>query len=170
MWTHPGKKLLFMGGEFGQRREWQHEAALEWFVLKHPEHRGVQSWVRDLNRYYRAAPALYERDFDAAGFAWIDADDAQNSVIAFLRLPASGGRVLLVVCNFTPVPRHNYVLGAPSGGFWREVLNSDATVYGGSGQGNLGGVHAAPLPSHGRPYSLTLSLPPLATIVLEQAS
>jgi 1,4-alpha-glucan branching enzyme len=123
--------------------------------------------VRDLNRYYRAAPALYQRDFDASGFAWVDADDAQNSVAGFLRLPSGAGRPLLIVCNFTPVPRRNYVLGVPAGGFWREVLNSDATVYGGSGQGNLGGVHAAPLSSHGRPYSVTLSLPPLATIMLE---
>ncbi len=169
MWAHPGKKLLFMGGEFGQRREWAHDAALEWFVLQHPEHRGIQAWVRDLNRYYRAAPALYQRDFDPAGFAWSDADDAQNSVVGFLRFPSGEGRTLLVACNFTPVPRRNYVLGVPGGGFWREVLNSDATVYGGSGQGNLGGVHAAPLPSHGRPYSLTLSLPPLATVILEQA-
>jgi 1,4-alpha-glucan branching enzyme len=169
MWAHPGKKLLFMGGEFGQRREWAHEAALEWFVLQYPEHRGVQDWVRDLNRYYRAAPALYQRDFDPAGFAWSDADDAQNSVVGFLRFPSGEGRTLLVACNFTPVPRRNYVLGVPGGGFWREVLNSDATIYGGSGQGNLGGVHAAPLPSHGRPYSLTLSLPPLATVMLEQA-
>jgi 1,4-alpha-glucan branching enzyme len=170
MWAHPGKKLLFMGGEFGQRREWQHDAMLEWFVLQFPEHRGVQSWVRDLNRYYRATPALHQRDFDPAGFAWIDADDAQNSVIAFLRYPADTGRMTLVVCNFTPLPRHNYVLGVPGAGFWREALNSDATVYGGSGQGNLGGVHAAPLPSHGRPYSLTLSLPPLATLMLEQTT
>ncbi len=169
MWSHPGKKLLFMGSEFGQRREWQHDAMLEWFVLQNAEHRGVQAWVRDLNRYYRATPALYQQDFDPAGFAWIDADDAQNSVVAFLRFPSGAGRATLVVCNFTPLPRHNYVLGVPSGGFWREVLNSDATVYGGSGQGNLGGVHAAPLPSHGRQYSLTLSLPPLATIMLEQA-
>jgi 1,4-alpha-glucan branching enzyme len=167
MWAHPGKKLLFMGGEFGQRREWQHDAALEWFVLEHAEHRGLRDWVRDLNRYYRAAPALYQRDFDASGFAWVDADDAQNSVAGFLRLPSGAGRPLLIVCNFTPVPRRNYVLGVPAGGFWREVLNSDATVYGGSGQGNLGGVHAAPLSSHGRPYSVTLSLPPLATIMLE---
>jgi 1,4-alpha-glucan branching enzyme len=158
-----------MGDEFGQRREWQHDAALEWFVLQYPEHRGVRDWVRDLNRCYRATPALYQRDFDPAGFAWIDADDAENSVVAFLRLPSGEGPALLVASNFTPVPRRNYVVGVPTGGFWREVLNSDATVYGGSGQGNLGGVHAAPLPSHGRPYSLTLSLPPLATIMLEAA-
>jgi 1,4-alpha-glucan branching enzyme len=126
--------------------------------------------VRDLNRYYRATPALYERDFDPAGFAWSDADDAQNSVVGFLRFPSGEGRTLLVASNFTPVPRRNYVLGVPDGGFWREVLNSDATLYGGSGQGNLGGVHAAPLPSHGRPYSLTLTLPPLATIMLEHTA
>ncbi len=169
MWAHPGKKLLFMGGEFGQRREWQHDAALEWFVLQHAEHRGVRDWVRDLNRYYRAAPALHQCDFDPAGFAWIDADDAQNSVVSFLRFPAGDGRTGLIACNFTPVPRHNHLLGVPAGGFWREVLNSDSAHYGGSGLGNFGGVQAAPLPSHGRSFSLTLSLPPLATVVLERA-
>ena len=168
MWTHPGKKLLFMGGEFAQRREWRHDAALEWFVLEHAEHRGVRAWVRDLNAYYGATPALYQRDFDPSGFAWIDADDAQHSVLGFLRLAATGGSVL-VACNFTPVPRHNYVLGVPSSGFWREALNSDAGAYGGSGLGNLGGVHAAPLPAHGRPFSLTLALPPLSTVILEHA-
>jgi len=167
MWGHPGKKLLFMGCEFGQRREWQHEESLEWHVLQHPLHAGVQSWVRDLNRYYRDTPALYELDFSQDGFEWIDANDWEASVIAFLRKSRTPGREVLVVCNFTPVVRENYRVGVPRGGFWRERLNSDATIYGGGGQGNLGGVEAAPLPSHGRFHSLTLRLPPLGVVFLQ---
>jgi len=165
MWAHPGKKLLFMGGEFGQRSEWRHDGGLEWWVLQYPEHRGMRDWVRDLNRFYRATPALYERDFDSRGFEWSDYRDAQNSVISFIRRPASSGPAVLAVCNFTPVPRAAYVVGVPGGGFWREALNSDALCYGGSGMGNCGGVQAAPAPAHGRPFSLTLHLPPLATIL-----
>ncbi|HUN75237.1 MAG TPA: 1,4-alpha-glucan branching protein GlgB [Steroidobacteraceae bacterium] len=167
MWGHPGKKLLFMGCEFGQRREWQHEESLEWHVLQHPLHAGVQSWVRDLNRYYRDTPALYELDFSQDGFEWIDANDWEASVIAFLRKSRTPGREVLVVCNFTPVVRENYRVGVPRGGFWRERLNSDATIYGGGGQGNLGGVEAAPLPSHGRFHSLSLRLPPLGVLFLQ---
>ncbi len=166
MWGHPGKKLLFMGGEFGQKREWQHEESLEWHLLRYPLHAGAQNWMRDLNRFYRATPALYQLDFSADGFQWIDQSDAQSSVIAFLRRDRTGGCVL-VVCNFTPVPRANYRLGVPRGGRWREALNSDAVYYGGSGQGNLGSVEAAPLPSHGRFHSLTLTLPPLAALFLQ---
>ncbi|HTX23886.1 MAG TPA: 1,4-alpha-glucan branching protein GlgB [Steroidobacteraceae bacterium] len=169
MWGHPGKKLLFMGSEFGQKREWQHEESLEWHVLQYPLHAGVQRWVRDLNRYYRDTPALYELDFSPEGFEWIDANDWEASVIAFLRKPRTRGREVLVVCNFTPVVRENYRVGVPRGGFWRERLNSDAPVYGGSGQGNLGGVEAAPLPSHGRFHSLSLRLPPLGVVFLEPA-
>jgi 1,4-alpha-glucan branching enzyme len=163
MWAHPGKKLLFMGGEFGQRREWAHDEALEWFVLQYPEHTGVQRWVCDLNALLRAEPAMHEVDFDASGFEWIDARDAGASVVSFLRKPRSGGPVL-VVCNFTPVPRTNYIVGVPQGGYWREILNSDAPLYGGSGMGNLGGVDAAPVGAHGRFHSLALTLPPLATV------
>jgi 1,4-alpha-glucan branching enzyme len=164
-WAHPGKKLLFMGGEFGQRREWAHDEALEWWVLGHAEHAGLQRWVADLNRFYRASPALHELDFEAAGFEWIDCHDAEASVIAFLRR-SRRGEAVVVACNFTPVPRANYVLGVPAGGFWREALNSDAVHYGGSGTGNLGGVEAAPLPAHGRMNSITITLPPLATVFL----
>ncbi|HTW39162.1 MAG TPA: 1,4-alpha-glucan branching protein GlgB [Steroidobacteraceae bacterium] len=167
MWGHPGKKLLFMGCEFGQRREWQHEESLEWHVLGYPLHSGVQGWVRDLNRFYRETPALYELDFSPDGFEWIDANDWESSVIAFLRKPRGGRRPVLVVCNFTPLVRDNYRVGVPQGGFWRERLNSDAQVYGGSGQGNLGGVEAAPLPSHGRFHSLSLRLPPLGVVFLQ---
>ncbi len=166
MWGHPGKKLLFMGSEFGQKPEWQHDGSLEWHVLQYPLHRGAQNWVRDLNRFYRDTPALYELDFSPEGFEWIDHSDSQSSVIAFLRKARSGESVVLVVCNFTPVPRPNYLVGVPRGGRWRECLNSDAHIYGGSGQGNMGGVDAAPLPAHGRFHSLTLTLPPLGALFL----
>jgi 1,4-alpha-glucan branching enzyme len=165
MWTHPGKKLLFMGGEFGQRREWQHDESLEWHVLQYPLHAGVQRWVRDLNQLYRATPALHELDFSDAGFAWVDCADADISVISYLRLGSSGSAVL-VACNFTPVPRPNFRLGVPRGGRWRERLNSDAGDYGGGGQGNLGGVAAEAIEAHGHPQSLRVHLPPLAVVVL----
>ncbi|MBV9698095.1 MAG: alpha amylase C-terminal domain-containing protein, partial [Gammaproteobacteria bacterium] len=168
MWTHPGKKLLFMGGEFGQRREWQHEESLEWHVLGYPLHRGLQSWVRDLNALYRATPALHALDFTCEGFRWIDASDTDASVIAFLR-SAGTGAPLLVVCNFTPVPREHYRLGVPQGGRWRERLNSDAADYGGSGRGNLGGLDAEEREAHGYKHSLRLSLPPLAVLLLTPA-
>jgi 1,4-alpha-glucan branching enzyme len=166
MWTHPGKKLLFMGGEFGQRREWTHEGELEWWVLQFPEHAGLQRWVADLNHLYRREPALHEVDFDPAGFEWIDASDHESSTLAYLRRSRSGETVL-VVCNFTPVPRLGYRVGVPQQGFWRELANSDALVYAGSGMGNLGGAASQPLPSHGRPHSLLLTLPPLATVILK---
>ncbi len=165
MWTHPGKKLLFMGGEFGQKREWQHDESLEWHVLQYPLHAGVQHWMRDLNHLYRETPALFELDFSIEGFEWIDCNDWQNSTIAFLRKGRSGEPVL-VVCNFTPVPRDNYLLGVPRGGRWRERLNSDAREYGGSGIGNFGAIDSAPLPAHGKFHSLSLRLPPLAVLVL----
>ena len=167
MWTHPGKKLLFMGGEFAQRREWTHEGELEWWVIdRQSEHRGVQRWVADLNRIYRAEPALHEVDFDAAGFDWVDATDHVSSTLSFLRRSRSGETVL-VLCNFTPVPRHNFVVGVPAPGYWREIANSDAGDYGGSGMGNLGGVTTQPVPAHGRLQSLTLTLPPLSTLILK---
>jgi 1,4-alpha-glucan branching enzyme len=165
MWTHPGKKLLFMGGEFGQRREWQHEESLEWHVLQYPLHAGVQRWVRDLNRLYRSLPALHEVDFTDAGFQWVDCQDADLSVVAFLRRDASGA-VALVVCNFTPVPRDSYRIGVPHSGRWRERLNSDAADYGGSGQGNQGALDTQPQPAHAQPHSLQLRLPPLALVIL----
>ncbi len=166
MWGHPGKKLLFMGGEFGQRREWAHEGALEWWVLQFREHAGVQRWVRDLNTFVRGEPALHQLDFDQRGFEWVDCHDADASVISFLRRPRAGPPVL-VVCNFTPVPRTNYTVGVPEGGYWRELLNSDAPLYGGSGIGNFGGVEAAPVAAQGRFHSVVLTLPPLATVFLK---
>ena len=165
MWSHPGKKLLFMGGEFGQKREWQHEESLEWQVLQAPLHAGVQRWVRDLNALYRSTAALHELDFAAEGFQWVDCDDADMSVLSFLRLSRSGQPVL-TVCNFTPLPREAYRIGVPQGGVWRERLNSDAAEYGGSGVGNLGAVAALPPGVHGRPFALHLRLPPLAAVVL----
>jgi 1,4-alpha-glucan branching enzyme len=166
MWTHPGKKLLFMGGEFGQRREWTHDGELEWWVSGMEGHGGLQRFVGDLNRVYREEPALYQLDFTPDGFEWIVGDDAAHSVFVFMRRPAAGGTLVLVACNLTPVPRTNYVVGVPHDGLWREILNSDAAIYGGGGWGNLGGAQSAPVPAHGRPHSLTLTLPPLSTIVL----
>jgi 1,4-alpha-glucan branching enzyme len=166
MWTHPGKKLLFMGGEFGQKREWQHDESLEWHVLGYPLHEGMRRWVRDLNHVYRVTPALYQRDFTPDGFQWIDCNNADQSVIVYLRKGQSSADVALIACNFTPVPRDNYRVGVPRGGWWRERLNSDATEYGGSGIGNFGAVEASPLPSHGLTHSVALRLPPLAAIVL----
>ncbi len=166
MWAHPGKKLLFMGCEFGQRREWQHEESLEWHVLQYPLHAGVQRWVRDLNAFYRGAPALHQRDFTGDGFEWIDVHDHENSVLSFLRRGRDPDDVVVVVCNFTPMPRENYRVGVPFGGRWIERLNSDAHDYGGSGKGNFGGVEAAPLGSHGRTHSLYLTVPPLGVLYL----
>ncbi|MFP4081850.1 MAG: 1,4-alpha-glucan branching protein GlgB [Candidatus Aminicenantes bacterium] len=168
MYTHPGKKILFMGGEFGQRREWVHEGSLEWHLLKHQSHQGVQHWVKDLNHFYRKEGALYEIDFERHGFEWIDFSDWEKSIICFLRKGKKPEHVILVVCNLTPVPCHNYRVGVPASGFWREVLNSDAKEYGGSGQGNMGGVEATPVPFHGKDQSLSLTLPPLSIVFFKK--
>jgi 1,4-alpha-glucan branching enzyme len=165
MWAHPGKQLLFMGAELADEREWNHEGELDWRLLEDPAHAGVQRWVADLNRFYRAAPALYRRDFDPAGFEWVESHDAGASVLAFLRRGGASDPVVLAVCNFTPVPRPNYVVGVPYGGRWREALNSSAALYGGEATGNFGGVDAAPAGAQGRFHSLTLNLPPLATLL-----
>jgi len=169
MWAHPGKKLLFMGCEFGQTAEWNHDKSLDWHLLQYWPHAGAQRWVRDLNAVYRTRPALFARDFSNDGFEWIDCHDSEESVLSFLR-KGPAGEMLLVVANCTPVVRENYRLGVPRGGFWREILNSDASCYGGSGVGNAGGVMAEDAPSHGRPYALSLTLPPLAALFLEPAS
>ncbi len=166
MYAQPGKKLLFMGGEFGQWREWSHETSLDWHLLKFPSHAGVQRWMADLNRFYRSEPALYEQDCSPAGFEWIDCEDAEQSVVSLMRLGRASDTIVLAICNFTPVPRYDYRLGVPRDGRWREVLNSDALVYWGSGMGNFGGVTTDPLPFHGRPYSLSLTLPPLGIVFL----
>jgi 1,4-alpha-glucan branching enzyme len=164
MYAMPGKKLLFMGGEFGQWGEWNHDGSLDWPALQWPGHRGVQRWVQDLNRLLREEPALHELDFDPSGFSWIDANDSEQSVVAFLRRGRAAGDVIVGAFNFTPVVRHNYRIGVPSGGFWKELLNSDAQVYGGSGQGNMGGVQAAPLTWHGHTHSIVVTLPPLGAV------
>ncbi len=161
MYTHPGKKLLFMGGEFGQWREWNHDASLDWHLLERPLHAGLSRWVRDLNTLYRAEPALHALDFSAEGFEWVDFHDYEESVITFLRR-APDGESVLVACNLTPSPRHNYIVGVPRAGRWREILNGDAPLYGGSGMGNLGGVDSAPVAAQGHYHSLVLTLPPLS--------
>ena len=166
MWAHPGKKLLFMGGEFGQWGEWGHENILDWGLLDHPPHQGLRRWVGDLNRFYREEPALHELDCHPDGFRWVDFRDAASSVVSFLRLGASERDMVLVILNFTPTPRSNYRIGVPKGGFWKERLNSDAPLYGGSGWGNMGGAHANPIPSHGYYASLSLNLPPLGVLFL----
>ncbi len=167
MYAQPAKKLLFMGGEIGQWTEWQHDGSLEWHLLDYPLHSGVQKWVEQLNRAYRREPGLHDLEFTSDSFEWIDANDSQQSVLTFLRKSPSTGDLVAVAGNFTPVPRHNYRLGVPRGGFWQEILNSDARDYGGSGQGNMGGVEAAPFAVHGRPYSLHLTLPPLGIVFLK---
>ncbi len=166
MWGHPGKKLLFMGQEFGQIREWNFSHGLDWHLLEDPLHRGVQSCVRDLNRLHRDVPALHWHDCDKHGFAWLVVDDQEQSVFAWLRYGAAGDPPVAVICNFTPVPRRDYRIGLPFAGHWNEVLNTDASVYGGSGLGNLGTVIATDQPSHGQPASAVMLLPPLATVYL----
>ncbi|MDX1432445.1 MAG: 1,4-alpha-glucan branching protein GlgB [Gammaproteobacteria bacterium] len=169
MYGHPGKKLLFMGGELAQWAEWNHEASLDWHLLDNEAHTGVQRWLRDLNHVYRSNPALHELDFSHEGFEWIEARDYEQSVVSFLRKDASG-EAILVVCNFTPVTRRNYRVGVPRDGMWKEILNSDAPLYGGSGVGNLGAVESSPRTAQGRYHSLSLTLPPLGALFLERES
>jgi 1,4-alpha-glucan branching enzyme len=167
MYGQPAKKLLFMGGEFGQWSEWHHDGSLDWHLAQYDRHAGLQRLVEDLNRLYKSEPALHELDCDPAGFEWIDASDSQSSALSFIRKARSTDDIVLVVCNFTPVPRHSHRVGVPRGGFWREVFNSDSKEYWGSGQGNFGGLEAAPTSFHGRPHSLNLTLPPLAAVFLK---
>ncbi|MDP2728596.1 MAG: 1,4-alpha-glucan branching protein GlgB, partial [Dehalococcoidia bacterium] len=164
MYAQPGKKLLFMGGEFGHWQEWYHEQSLDWHLLQYPPHMGVQSWVRDLGHLYRSEPAMHDLDCEPAGFEWVDCNDTENNIVSFLRKGSSTKTIVIAVFNFTPVPRIGYRVGAPRGGFWREVLNSDGKEYGGSGMGNAGGVDASPITVHARPYSLNLTLPPLGAL------
>lgn len=162
MYAQAAKKLMFMGGEIGQWSEWNHDQSLDWNLLENPMHGGLQKWVADLNHTYRTEPALHELDFDWQGFDWIDCNDTEQSVISLVRKGKSAEDVVLAVCNFTPVPRYNYRIGVPAEGFWRELLNSDAGDYGGSGMGNMGGKQAEAISQHGQPYSVDLTLPPLA--------
>ncbi len=168
LFTHPGKKLLFMGAEFGQRSEWDHEKSLDWHLLQYPSHQALQTWVKHLNILYRGEPALSELDFASEGFAWDDISDSEQSVVSFFRKAKDPADVLLVVCNFTPVPRRNYRVGVPAGGYWQEILNSDSREYGGSGQGNFGGVESTPEPMHGKDHSLLLTLPPLGVVIFRK--
>jgi 1,4-alpha-glucan branching enzyme len=167
MYAQPGKKLLFMGCEFGQVREWAHDTSLEWHVLQYQVHRGIQSWMEQLNRFYRNEPAMHVLDNSANGFEWIDCTDNVTSTVSLLRKSENPPDSILVSCNFTPVPRLGYRVGVPHGGYWREMLNSDAREYAGSGMGNLGGVQAEEIPMHGRPFSLRLTLPPLSALFLK---
>ncbi|MFB2917377.1 1,4-alpha-glucan branching protein GlgB [Aerosakkonema funiforme] len=179
MYASTAKKLLFMGGEIGQWSEWNHDTSLDWHLLGYPTHAGLQKWVADLNKIYRKEPALHELDCDPNGFEWIDCNDSENSVVSLIRKgswaleteeseapsdPNSSKSIVLVVCNFTPIPRYDYRIGVPTDGYWKELLNSDAGEYGGSGVGNFGGQKAQEIPCHGRPYSLNLILPPLGVV------
>jgi 1,4-alpha-glucan branching enzyme len=166
MWAHPGKKLLFMGQEFAQGAEWSADRSLDWHLLENPDHAGIQRLVRDLNHAYRAEPALWELDFEPTGFYWIEANDAANNIVAFARRNADGERVMVFVANLSPVPRHDYRLGLPKAGRWREAVNTDSTHYGGTDTGNFGGIEAEPLGWMGQPYSAEISLPPLAALWL----
>jgi 1,4-alpha-glucan branching enzyme len=166
MWAHPGKKLLFMGGELAQEVEWQSERSLDWHLLERPDHSGVQALVRDLNGHYRAEPALWEFDFEPAGFRWLEPNDATSNALVFLRLPAGAARPIVCACNFSPVPRYRYRLGLPSGGRWQELLNTDSELYGGSGVGNLGAVVAQQREWHEQPFSAEVTLPPLGVVWL----
>jgi 1,4-alpha-glucan branching enzyme len=168
MYAQPGKKLLFMGGEFGQRREWSHEASLEWHLLQYQPHDGLRQWVTDLNQFYRSQPALYQLDFEPAGFEWIDTSDAFHSIFSFIRKGRSAGDMAVVVCNFTPEAHFNYDIGVPLPGNWQEVLNSDASKYGGSGQGNPQALQASNKGMHGRAHAINITIPPLATIFIKR--
>jgi len=171
MYTQPGKKLNFMGGEIGQWSEWNHDASVDWPLLEQQRHQGMLRWVRDLNTLYRGAPALYERDFSEEGFQWVDCNDAEKSVLTYLRKGKNPADTLLIAANFTPIPRHNYRVGVPEAGRWNEVLNSDAPIYGGSGQGNMGGVEATPVRFFDKfDQSLSLTLPPLSVVVFQHES
>jgi 1,4-alpha-glucan branching enzyme len=170
MFAQPGKKLLFMGGEFAQRREWDHEGSLDWDLLEDAAHVGVSHWIRDLNHLYRTEPALHELDCDPTGFEWIAPDDNEQNVISFMRRSRDRLRSVLVVCNFSPIPRATYRVGVPTGGVWEELLCSDAEDYGGTGWGNLGGIEADESPFHGRPWSLDTALPPLGAAFFRSIS
>jgi 1,4-alpha-glucan branching enzyme len=167
MYAHPGKKLIFMGAEFGQWREWNHEESLDWHLTREAPHQGVQKLVEDLNHLYISEPSLHELDLDPRGFEWIDFRDSENSVISFLRKGRDPDRFFLFAFNFTPVPRQGYRIGLPQLGPYREVLNTDSAIYGGSDVGNLGSISAEPIPWHGRPFSASLTIPPLGALVLK---
>jgi 1,4-alpha-glucan branching enzyme len=167
MFMHPGTKLLFMGGEFGQTAEWNHDRSLDWHLLEYEVHQGLQKLVRDLNAFYKSQPALYKYQFEHKGFEWIDYSDSNGSVIAFQRKGDDKQDLLIVVCNFTPEVRHHYSVGVPYRGTWVEVFNSDSPKYGGSGLVNMTSIMTSPVKYHGRDYSISLTLPPLGISVLK---
>jgi len=168
MFTQPGKKLIFMGGEIGQWNEWNHERAVDWVLLSFPSHQGIKRWVSDLNAFYRAEPAMHELDFHPDGWRWIDADDSDDSVLTYMRFGKEGHAPLVIAGNFTPVPRRGYRVGVPKPGHWKELLNSNAAIYGGTDEGNYGGVKTEAIECHGHAQSLLLNLPPLAMVVFKQ--
>jgi 1,4-alpha-glucan branching enzyme len=170
MFAQPGKKLLFMGGEFGQWKEWDHDSSLDWHLLGLHSHRQLQRWLADLNRAYRSEPCLHELDCESAGFEWIDGSDSDQSMLTFLRKPSNEREAILCVLNFTPIPRLGYRVGVPWAGAWKEILNSDAGLYGGADMGNLGETTSQPVPMHGRPNSLNLTVPPLGAIFLKSST
>ncbi|MFW5645548.1 MAG: 1,4-alpha-glucan branching enzyme, partial [Bacteroidota bacterium] len=165
MFAHPGKKLHFMGMEFGQWNEWNHESSLDWHLIEYEPHKGLQFFIKDLNSVYKRFPALYENDFSEEGFRWIDANDSQNSILSFVRYDKDKDRPVLIIANFTPVPRYNYRIGVPVDARWTEILNSDAKQYGGSGMGNFGGVEANPVTYHGEEQSINILIPPLGIVM-----
>jgi 1,4-alpha-glucan branching enzyme len=169
MYGHPGKKLLFMGGEFAQWREWNHDRSLDWHLCDDPAHAGIRRYVQALNRHYLAEPALHECDADPSGFRWIDCHDNENSVISFLRSPRGNSQPIVMVFNFTPVPRHGYRIGVPGAGFYAELINSDSTIFGGSNVGNGGGVPSEAVPAHGFEHSIRLTLPPLGCLMMKRS-
>jgi 1,4-alpha-glucan branching enzyme len=168
MWAHPGKKLLFMGQDIGQREEWNYNAGIRWDLLEFDSHRKLQALVRELNRLYRASPALYQVDFYYTGFEWVDFHDWEASVIAFLRRAEDPADFLLFCCNFTPVPRQGYEFGVPEEGFYEEVLNTDSELFGGSNLGNGGLVSSRPIPRHNREHSIAVTLPPLSVVAFRK--
>jgi len=168
MFAQPGKKLLFMGGDIAQWQEWHHDGSVDWHLLQWGPHAGVRNWMKALNRVYRSEAALHELDSEPAGFQWVDCNDADASVLSLLRKKPATGETILAAFNFTPVPRFGYRMGVPEGGYWQEILNSDASEYGGSGLGNLGGCHASDIQAHGLPHSLELTLPPLAAVFFKK--
>ena len=168
MWAHPGKKLLFMGQEFGQREEWNHNTGLRWELLEFDPHRKLQAMVRELNRVYRSNPAMYQVDFNYTGFEWVDFHDVENSIIAFLRRAEDPADAILFCCNFTPMPRKGYEFGVPEEGFYEEILNTDSEQFGGTNMGNGGVVSSRPNPRHNRKHSIAVTLPPLSVVAFKK--
>jgi 1,4-alpha-glucan branching enzyme len=167
MWGHPGKKMLFMGAEIGQWWEWNHDDSLQWHLLDYAPHRGLQQYIADLNRLYQSEPALHQVDFDWQGFQWIDLHDSDNSTLTYIRYAQDKTDCVVCACNFTPIPREQYRMGVPTGGLYRELLNSDSEIYGGSNIGNGGSVQADPIPWHNQPFSLLVTLPPLSVVLFK---